>query len=368
MKRKNTFVASAELISPYSSIIVQSKGSFLFKNILCIEQHFHTNRIWNGRSLHMSENTKSTSNVFERLILSGMKNIDIHNHTERQSVYEAAFRALRNTHLNSKNLNVDASREQVAALEQSILKIEQQYSDALAAEDKIQSLTSSLQNDFGSEFDEVYGKPVSGLNNALQKIAGYFPNFKSGTLMRNSIIGVTGILCLVVLVVWSQSNTSEQKVDAITFPIIIDAEDLKTLPIALGANVKRSASNEADGILFDITPTSTGLDNRINFQLNRDLATQLLAMNNAFIVKVKLKKINDETLEFDMFAITGNHTSKSNFTVKDQNSNEYFVVSSSEKAVENNDIFVIILEIPGSSAETSGQTLILVENITLSKI
>lgn len=308
----------------------------------------------------MTKDKHSTSDKYERLILKGMNRINMTNANERNAVYEAAFRALHNTHLKNTSIDKSTSNTQVQALENTILKIETELS-----REPIDDLTNVTQSQ--SQKPTIFSKVKRLYQTSLSKKLS-LPAKANRINTRNLAFLLACSFLVFAPIAWNVLPKTEKPQDNFTLPIIISGEALTALPKAIGTNITEKASAKNNGILFEITPTSDVLNNRINFQLHRDLAERLIAMNKSFLVTIQITKLNDVTLKFDLQTITGTHTAKTSLNIKDQNSNKFFVLSSDAIVKEYKDIFVIILEVDNAKPQGSEKILLLVENITLSNI
>lgn len=314
----------------------------------------------------MTKDTHSTSHKYERLILEGLNNIDVTNAEERNVVYEAAFRALRNTHLKNTNIDKFTSNTQIQVLGNTIFKIETELLgepiNDLINITQLQKPTifykikRLCQTNLG-KYVNSKGRPAANLLSKANRIT-----------TRNLLLLLTCSSLVFALITWNVISRVEKPKDDLTLPVTISGKALTALPKALGTNVTEKTSVNNDGILFKITPTSEAIDNRINFQLHRDWAISLTAMSKPFLVTIKIKKLNDVTLKFGLQTIIGTHTAKTSVNIRDQNSNEIFILSSDTFVKEYNDIFVIILEVDNATSHNSEEILLLVENITISNI
>jgi len=318
----------------------------------------------------MDNNAIKISDVFKRIIFQALEKTDISQFDERKNVYDSALRSLNNVHSQNRTLSDNVKFEQRQILQQLIAEIESKLTSSF---DQENNLIDEMPSDFF--IDEIDTLPKEGVNIEptikpifKTKISQKFSALK---INKKSLILLISVSLFLAALSFFYLNINTQKVSVsrLELPYVINANEelLGTSKTKKNGKVALMKGDEA-GILYEVDISGEDNSNRLDFLIRGQLGEQINTIDESVLVTFHIKKISKENIKLNFLFRGSGGIIRKNVEIRDENTNEYFLVTNGSKNDQDRIAVIMRLEVLPEAGKFEEKPALLLKKIVFSKI
>jgi hypothetical protein len=315
-------------------------------------------------------NKEKLSELFRRSIFGGLEKIDISDAGQRKSVYEAALNSLKNVHSKNPNLTEDIKMDQRSLLSAMIIEIENKIDNLNEIESSGAADTKDVshveEKDFLLDDDIQTQSSVSGfldkLRNMLRK-----PKLFGKKLILTTLVALFALIGISAY--YSNLNEAKNTSTKLPLPYVLNADqDLIDLVRPKNNASIRLADSLGDGIIYEVDSSDAEAKNRVDFVLRGEIGKKILAHDEPILVTFHIQKLSKGEIEFDFLFRGIGKSVRKKINIIDEETNEYFLVTNTERSDKVRSNALIRLQISPTSEKFEEKPVILLKKIVFSKI
>ncbi len=310
------------------------------------------------------------SELFRRSIFDGLEKVDISDAGQRKSVYEAALNSLKNVHLKNPNLTEDMKMDQRSLLSAMIIEIENKISNLNEIESSgvadVQDVSHVEEKDFLSDYDIQTQSPVSGFLDKLRSMLRK-PKLFGKKLILTTLVALLALLGISAY--YFNFKEVENTSTKLPLPYVLSANQaLLDLGRPKDKGSIRLAENLGEGIIYEVDINNVEASNGVNFVLRDEIGKKILEHDEPILVTFHVQKISKREIEFDFFFRGIGKSVRKKINIIDEETNEYFLVTNTERSDRERSNALIRLQISPTSEKFEEKPVILLKKIVFSKI
>ena len=315
----------------------------------------------------MDNNTKTLSEFFKRTIFDGLEKVDASNFDQRNNVYDAALKSLDSVHARSTRLSDVVKSEQRQVLHQLISEIENKITEINYQEsiDDFQEQNDLLADEMDINKDKKESSSHSFFSSIFLSSKSVIKDNRKPMLLLLCSALLIAICSVFYINLFDQRDASSN----LTLPYVLKADENL---LEFGKAKKRGSASfsggDEAGILYEVDSSGTDNSNMLDFLIRGKLGEEINAIDQSILVTFHIKKISKGDIILNLLYRDAGRIIRKSVEIRDQNTNEYFLITSAEKNNKDRKATLIRLEVALTSEKFEEKPVILLKKVVLSEI